>query len=143
MTSPSPMHNSAVHIETDNTLTCTDDLTRLTNAHEQSRHNTLKPTWHDFSVVNFDICSFTCVIIVVFNTKFKLASFCTLVCYIGDHTDLVVQSKCCSNCGLHQVHLRITLIFTMPLVIGTLFHTATITLLIRVPPSEVSLRMVG
>ena len=24
----------AVHIETDNTLTCTDDLTRLTNAHE-------------------------------------------------------------------------------------------------------------
>ena len=24
----------AVHIETDNTLTCTDDLNRLTNAHE-------------------------------------------------------------------------------------------------------------
>ena len=24
----------AVHIETDNTLTCTDDLTSLTNAHE-------------------------------------------------------------------------------------------------------------
>ena len=23
-----------LHIETDNTLTCTDDLTRLTNAHE-------------------------------------------------------------------------------------------------------------
>ena len=36
MTSPSPMHSSrlAVHIETDNTQTCTDDLNRLTNAHE-------------------------------------------------------------------------------------------------------------
>jgi hypothetical protein len=32
MTCP-PMH-IAVHIETDNTLMCTDDLTRLTNAHE-------------------------------------------------------------------------------------------------------------
>jgi hypothetical protein len=31
----SPMHSTvAVRIETDNTLTCTDDLTRLTNAHE-------------------------------------------------------------------------------------------------------------
>jgi hypothetical protein len=30
MTSPTV----AVHIETDNTLTCTDDFTRFTNAHE-------------------------------------------------------------------------------------------------------------
>jgi hypothetical protein len=34
-----PMHSSntyriAIHIETDNTLICTDDLTRLTNARE-------------------------------------------------------------------------------------------------------------
>jgi hypothetical protein len=42
MTSP-PMH-VAVHIETDITLTGSDDLTRLTNAHEESRHNTMKPT---------------------------------------------------------------------------------------------------
>ena len=32
---PYPMHSSSsLHIETDNTLTCTDDLNRLTNAHE-------------------------------------------------------------------------------------------------------------
>jgi hypothetical protein len=55
------------------------DLTRLTNAHEQSRRNTLKPTWQDFSARNFDICGFTGVIIVVLNTKFKLVSFCTII----------------------------------------------------------------
>jgi hypothetical protein len=43
----------AVHIETDNTPTCTDDLTHLTNAHEWSRHNTLKPTWQDFVGLKF------------------------------------------------------------------------------------------
>jgi hypothetical protein len=32
MTSP-PKCSVAVHIETDNTLTCSDDFTRLTNAH--------------------------------------------------------------------------------------------------------------
>jgi hypothetical protein len=29
-----PMRSSSTYIETDNTLTCTDDLTRLTNAYE-------------------------------------------------------------------------------------------------------------
>jgi hypothetical protein len=32
MTYP-PMHSSSTYTKTDNTLTCTDDLTRLTNAH--------------------------------------------------------------------------------------------------------------
>jgi hypothetical protein len=40
-------------IQTDNTLTCTDDLTHLTNAHEESRHNTVKPTWQDFVGLKF------------------------------------------------------------------------------------------
>jgi hypothetical protein len=53
MTSP-PMHSIAIHTETDNTLICTDDLTRLTNAHESSRHSTfLKPIWQDFVCVKF------------------------------------------------------------------------------------------
>jgi hypothetical protein len=37
-----PVHTLAV---TDITLTCTDDLTRLTNAH---KYNTLKPIWQAF-----------------------------------------------------------------------------------------------
>jgi hypothetical protein len=74
MTSP-PMHTIAVHTETDKTLTCTDDLTRLTNAHESSRHNALKPTWQDFSALNFYNCGFTGVITVVLNTNCKLVSF--------------------------------------------------------------------
>ena len=53
-------------------LTCTNGLTRLANAHEYSRHNTLRSPWQDFTALNFDICGFTGVIIVVLNTKFKL-----------------------------------------------------------------------
>jgi hypothetical protein len=49
----SPICTVAVHIETDNTLTCTDDSTRLTKAHEYSRHNTLKLTWQDFVSLKF------------------------------------------------------------------------------------------
>jgi hypothetical protein len=45
------MHSQSM--QTENTLTCTDDLTRLTNAHEQSRRNTLKPTWQDFVSLKF------------------------------------------------------------------------------------------
>ena len=38
--------------------------------------DTLKPTWQDFSVLNFDICGFTgVIIIVVLNANFKLVSF--------------------------------------------------------------------
>ena len=66
-------------LHTNEMLTSTNDLTRLANAHEQSRHNTLKPTWQDFSALNFDICGFTGIIIVVLNTKFRLVSFCTLI----------------------------------------------------------------
>jgi hypothetical protein len=51
MTSP-PTH-SRKHVEKDNTLTCTDDLSRSRNAHEYSRHNTLKPTWQDFFGLEF------------------------------------------------------------------------------------------
>ena len=47
---------------TNEMLTCTNDLTCLANAHQQSRHDTLKPTWQDFSALNFDICGFTGVI---------------------------------------------------------------------------------
>jgi hypothetical protein len=40
-----PMHSSSsLHIETDNTLTYTDNWTRLMGAREESRLNTLKPT---------------------------------------------------------------------------------------------------
>jgi hypothetical protein len=60
-------------------LTCTNDLTRLTDAHEQSRRNTLKPTWQDLSALNFDICGFKGVITVVHNPKFKLVRFCALI----------------------------------------------------------------
>jgi hypothetical protein len=42
-------------MKADNTLTCTHDLTRLTNAHEKSRHNTLKPTWRGFVAWKFGI----------------------------------------------------------------------------------------
>jgi hypothetical protein len=49
----SPICTVAVHMGSDNTLTCTDDLTRLINANEQSRHNTLKPTWQDFVGLKF------------------------------------------------------------------------------------------
>ena len=66
-------------LHTNEMLTCMNDLTRLTNAHEQSHRNTLKPTWQDFSALNFDICGFKSVIIVVHNTKFKLVSFYTLI----------------------------------------------------------------
>jgi hypothetical protein len=44
------------------------DLTRLTNAHVECRRNTLKPAWQDFSALNFDICGFTGVLIVIINT---------------------------------------------------------------------------
>ena len=46
---------------------------------KSSRRDTLKPTWQDFSALNFDSCGFTGVIIVVLNTKFKLASIGTLI----------------------------------------------------------------
>jgi hypothetical protein len=36
---------------------------------EYSGRNTLKPTWQDFSALNFDIFGFTGVIIVVLNTQ--------------------------------------------------------------------------
>ena len=53
-----------------------NDLTRLTNAHEfEPRPNNLKPTWQDFSALDFDIFGFTGVIIVVLNIAFKMASF--------------------------------------------------------------------
>jgi hypothetical protein len=68
-----------IHTHTANTLTCTDDLTRLANSHELSCRNTLKPIWQNFSACNFDICGFTNVIIVVLNSKFKLVSFYKLI----------------------------------------------------------------
>ena len=50
----------------------------LTNAHEQSRRNTLKPcTRQDFSAWKFDICGFTIVIFVVLKLTQSLnCSFC-------------------------------------------------------------------
>jgi hypothetical protein len=39
------------------------------------RRNKLKPDWQNFSALNFDICGFIGVIIVVLNIKFKLLSF--------------------------------------------------------------------
>jgi hypothetical protein len=67
-------------------LAYTNDMNRSTNAHKQTRCNTLKPTWQDFSAVSFDVCGFTGVMIVVLNTKFELASFCTSIfafCFIA------------------------------------------------------------
>jgi hypothetical protein len=40
----------AIHLQTDNALTCTDDLTCLTSARKQSRRNTLQLMGQDFSV---------------------------------------------------------------------------------------------
>jgi hypothetical protein len=49
-------------------------LDSLNNAHMECRRNTLKPAWQDFSDLNFDICGFTSVIIVVINT-FNICGF--------------------------------------------------------------------
>ena len=55
-------------------VTFTNDLTRLPNAHEYSRQNTLRPPWQDFSALNFDISGFTGVVIVVLNTVLSAAA---------------------------------------------------------------------
>jgi hypothetical protein len=61
-------------MKTDNTLTCTDDLTRLINAHRAAitRQDSLGKI---LSALSFDICGFRCVIFVVLNTNFKLVGF--------------------------------------------------------------------
>jgi hypothetical protein len=58
----------------DSTLTCTDDLTGLTNDNVLW---TLYSRAFDtiLSTLKFDICGFTGVIIVVINTNFKLVWF--------------------------------------------------------------------
>jgi hypothetical protein len=53
-------------------LTCTKDLTRLTKLMRSAAVTALKPARQDSSALNFDICGFTGVIIVVLNIYVNL-----------------------------------------------------------------------
>ena len=87
-------------LHTNETLTCTNDMTRLANAHEYGCHNTLKPTWQDLSALNFDICGRTGVIIVVPNKKFKLV--CFVHQYLRFLYSICISRFQCSNIHLHN-----------------------------------------